>query len=487
MATKIVILNNKKCQIFTDDETLIKKLRSRLSFKVKGVEFTPAYQNGWNGITYLLSKNNKFDLGLLNNVKIYLNNLNIRFIIEDQRLPKIINIPLDISTNLEKYGLIPRDYQLRTLEAVKNNDKGIIHSATGSGKTLVIALITAYINKPTIIYVIGLDLLDQFHKLFSKLFSEEIGYIGNGICEPRNITIATIWTIGKSLNLDNKFLLNDREKNYEQSPKFENYVKIQKLLKQTKLHILDECHVVTTNTIDAIYKQIDPEYLYGCSGTPYRQDHTELLSTAILGDKIINISASELIDRKILAQPIIKYIPVPKMTLKDNYQSVYKRYVVENEYRNKLIIDNVLKLIDKNYTPLVLFKQIKHGNILYDMMLEKNIKCILLSGKDPLNERNKAKELLNNKEINCVVASTIFDIGLDLPILSSLVLAGGGCAVNICIQRVGRVLRAYPEKKHVVIIDFYDQCKFLKKHSMIRYETFCSEPSFIIKKCIEMK
>lgn len=51
----------------------------------------------------------------------------------------------------------------------------------------------------------------------------------------------------------------------------------------------------------------------------------------------------------------------------------------------------------------------------------------------------------------------------------------------------GRVIRSSPNKTYAAIIDFYDQTKFLKKHSMIRYKTYTEEPGFIVHKSKEMK
>ena len=134
--TKIIILNNKKCQIVSEDIVLLKKLHNYLSFKVAGVEYSPAYQNGWSGITYLLSKTKKFDLGLLEKVKTFLNNASINYIIEDKRLAKIINDELDISDALKKHNLIPREHQIRIKNITDIYDRGIIRAATGAGKTL---------------------------------------------------------------------------------------------------------------------------------------------------------------------------------------------------------------------------------------------------------------------------------------------------------------------------------------------------------------
>ena len=485
---KIIILNNKKCQIISDDLDLLKKLHRFLSFKLAGIEYSPAYQNGWSGITYLLSKANKFNYGLLEKVKSFLIDNNHIFTVEDKRLPKSLIDSVDLSDKLKEHNLIPRDHQIRINNITDTHDRGIIRAATGSGKTLCIALITAKLNKPTIIYVIGLDLLDQFHKLFSKLFNEKIGYIGNSICDPARITIASIWTIGRALSLD-KNIVDDESVSSEKDIDQSNYSKIIDLLSKSKLHIIDESHVVATNTISEIYKNIDPEYIYGFSGTPFRDDNSDLLINGILGEQIIDVPASELIDKGLLATPIIKFVSVPKKHLENGsqYQSVYKEYIVENDIRNNLIVKYTMGLLNKNYTPLVLFKQINHGNILLEKLQNAGIKCEMLYGNDTIERRNEVKEMLISKKISVILASTIFDLGVDIPELNALVLCGGGRSSIRALQRIGRVIRAFPGKKFAAVVDFYDQVKFLKKHSVIRYDIYSSEPGFKVIKCKEMK
>jgi superfamily II DNA or RNA helicase len=259
------------------------------------------------------------------------------------------------------------------------------------------------------------------------------------------------------------------------------------MLQATKLHIYDESHVVSTSTIAEIYKNIDPEYIYGFSGTPFRDDNSDLLIHGILGEQIIDVSASELINKGLLATPLIKFYTVPKMSVGSTYPAVYKDYIVENNIRNNMIADLAKELIDKKYTPLVLFKQIKHGDILLEKLQDRDIKCAMLYGNDTLERRNEVKEQLVNKEIDLILASTIFDLGLDLPILSALILCGGGKSSIRALQRIGRCIRSFPGKNYAAIVDFYDQVKFLKKHSMIRYKVYSYERGFRVFKSKEMK
>ena len=484
MKTKIIIYDNKKCRFITEDLNLFKKIKKHLSYRIEGVEYTEAYKNGWNGITYLISDKGLFSLGLIENVKIFIKENNIEYEIEDNRLPIQINEEINISENLKKLKIIPRDYQEKIVKACIENTRGIVRLCTGSGKTLCIALITAKLNKPTIIYVIGLDLLKQFHDLFSSLFNEEIGYIGDGICNIKRINIASVWTIGRALSV--KTPVDEEDISTEKYNESHQY-KILNMLKSTKVHVIDECQVIVANTLKEIYKNIDPEIILGYSGTPYRDDGSNLLSNSILGQQIIDVSASELIEKGFLAKPIIKFVPVPPIPLStSNYQKVYKEYIVENSIRNKLILKYTKELIDKNYKTLVLFKQIIHGDILAEMFEKVGIRFSLLSGKDSLIIRDEVKRKINNNEIDVILASTIYDVGTDIPIISALVLCGAGKSKLRSLQRVGRCVRKYEGKKRAIVIDFYDQSRFLKKHSLKRLSAYKSEPGFdlIIPKII---
>jgi len=134
-------------------------------------------------------------------------------------------------------------------------------------------------------------------------------------------------------------------------------------------------------------------------------------------------------------------------------------------------------MVAKGYQTLVLFNSLKHGKILYELF-QGNMSCALLDGSNDKDERDQVKNDLMNHKIDCVLASRIFDIGVDIPSLSGLVVGCGGKSTVKALQRVGRVIRKYKTKKHAVIVDFLDQTHFLKEHSKIRCKIYKSEKGF---------
>lgn len=484
-------IHNSYCSLDNEtDLTFISRLDQELSYRVQGAEYTRKFKGfydrsgnfvKWDGRRRFLTNKLNIPRGLRERVIEFYEAHDKPLEIIDCRPDKSPSQKIDILPALKAVGKSPFPHQLVAVEAVKNHDQGIIRMPTGSGKTIVAAMITAEFGKRTIIYVIGKDLLYQMHELFSSLFNQKIGIIGDGQCEIADINIASVWTIGQAVGLKKNSIINDSVGDESQTDP-QRYQDIRDLLKTAKVHLWDECHISACSTIQEIGKKINPEHIYGMSASPWRDDNADLLIECILGKYIVNISASELIKGGYLVQPIIRFlnVPPPIEKLTRHYQSIYSKYVIENPERNGMITLGTQKLVEQGYQTLVLFNNIKHGNILYDE-ISKKIPCILLNGNDSAETRQDAKKKLECGEINCIIASRIFDIGVDLPSLSGLVVAGSGKSSVRALQRIGRVIRKYPNKKQAVILDFVDNVTFLKNHSKARKKIYSSEKGFIVE------
>jgi superfamily II DNA or RNA helicase len=396
-------------------------------------------------------------------------------VVDEERVKTLID-SIEIGKTLKSIGKEPRQYQLDILDAVKRSDHGIIRAATGAGKTLCSTMMVAHFGKYAIIYVIGKDLLHQTHGFFEEVFDQKIGKIGDGICEIEDINIASVWTIGQALGMDKSSIILD-SLDGEEMLSHEKYKSILDMMAMAKVHIFDECHLAACDTIQEISRNIKPEYIYGMSASPWRDDNKDLLIEAIFGDKIVDISASYLIRNKYLTKPTIRFIDNPKYGRDAKYPTIYKNYIVKNDIRNANIVKSAVKLVELGYQPLVSYIRIAHGKSLYEQISDR-MPCILLSGKDSIKKRNEAKKKLENKEINCILASKIFDMGVDLPSLSGLINAGGGKSSVRALQRVGRVLRTYPGKNRSIVVEFFDRAKFLKKHSRKRRDIYLTEEEF---------
>lgn len=479
-----IIINGTSCKLIDDSipTRVLQKLDLELSYKIEGAEFSEAYKSrGWDGTKHLLSKKLEFPYGLLDRVKDFLKVYDIEYTIKDNRdifKPR----PIDISERLKELKKIPYDYQIKAASIVLEKDCGIIRMATGAGKSIVCCMMIANLGRNANVYVIGKDLLYQLHSLLKQVFVNiKVGIIGDGLCEIGDINVISIFTAGICCGIDKKKIINDDFDGENIVPENKHQF-IREALKKAKVHILDECQVVTAETINIIHKNINAAYIYGMSATPYRGDNSSILiSESILGRNIVDISASYLIERGFLVQPVIKFIDVPKYkgVLPKTYQQIYTTYIVENKVRNDLIIEHAKDLVAKGYKTLILFDKIAHGDLLYDA-LKDQIPCSLLSGKDSNEQRNIIKKDIETGTIKCIIVSRIFEVGVDIPCINGLILASPTKSkIKVC-QKIGRVIRKFEGKSFAAVIDFKDSAKYFKLHSEERKKIYELEPKFKI-------
>lgn len=478
----IIQIKGNKAQILGEkDYRFLDGLDLELSYMLLGVEFSPAFiKNRWDGKTRLLRPDLSFPIGLIPRV--------VEFYKKSDKEVSITDLntyseptPIDILTHLKKINKIPRPYQIKAAECAIKQKRGILKICTGAGKTLIAALIIAAIGKKAILYVIGTDLLHQTHKFFEDVFQRPIGKIGDGECQIEDITICSIWTVGKVLGINkNKISYDDEQTSKEKEIKEEYYDQIKKFIRSSVVNIVDEVHIAASQTVQKISSEMCGEYSIGLSASPYRDDRSDLLIEAVFGKIIVNISASELIAQGFLVKPVIKFIsvPKPKYMLEKTYREIYSTYIVRNEVRNELILKAAKSLTDQGFITLILYKEIIHGKYLYEQLIERGIKCHLLNGSNSSDVRQDVIQEVISGKCNLILASSIFDLGVDISNLSGLILAGSGKSSVRAIQRIGRVIRPSKGKDMAAIIEFDDKVKYLREHALIRRRIYESEEGF---------
>lgn len=461
-----------------DDVEILRALDEELSFWVQGAQYTKAFRGyqdkdgksvTWDGRRRLLTKGLSFPRGLVPRVERFFRTRGVGCQV---RVPWVAPAdPWDVESTLKKMDKEPYPYQREAAITLIGGERGVLRMPTGSGKTLVGLLVTAALGKRAIIYVIGSDLLYQWHELFTEALGMPVGIVGDGKCEIEDVTIASVWTVGQALGVK-KALVDQDEK--EKKVSHEKYPAIRAMLREAPVHLFDECHLAACKTIQEIAKAIRPDHVYGMSASPWRDDGADLLVESMLGGKVVDVPAQRLIEQGYLAEPLIRFIPVPTQSVPKLYPSVYKKYVVENEVRNDLVAEGAVRLVEQGFQTLVLFHSLAHGAEL-EQRIGARIPCEKLSGKDSSDRRKAVKEAVGEGKVNCVLASKIFDTGVDIPSLSGLVTAGAGKSTVRALQRVGRVIRRYPGKERAIVFDFKDDAKFLRDHSEVRKRCYQEE------------
>ena len=463
---------------------VVNYLKGMLSFFVEGYEWTDAYrtftfagERMWDGKKKLFRYNWKKEIGSCpSGLAIYvikiLEDFQLTFAIDDKR-PQI-----QYTDNpLKLHGITPRDYQELGLNEFLRRMWIIWQAATGAGKTVMIAMAIARTNVSTMIYVHTFDLLDQMYDELTRMLQIPIGRIGGGKCDIQKINVCMIQTCHKVLG--EKYVKYFSSEPDDNTDIVKTKLTIAKVIKNAVMIVFDECHHLRASTIQKIARASKSAVLrIGSSATSFRDQGDDLLIEAQLGAALFNVDASYLIRRNFLVQPKIKFLHIPLIRLSGRYQQVYKEYIVMNPVRNQMILNIARKLHKQGRKILIIVSyRDTHRQIIIDM-IKPYMKVKFLLGLVNKPERRQILAQMKAGKLDCVIGTSLADEGLNLRIVSGLILAGGGKSRTKVFQRVGRALRTYDGKKDAVIYSFIDNAKYLRKHSFELIRLLKTEPEF---------
>lgn len=230
------------------------------------------------------------------------------------------------------------------------------------------------------------------------------------------------------------------------------------------------------------------------SATPRRTDGSTLKLFAGSGPILYFSTAEEQIQKGRLCELDIQYKVFDHKLFNDNdgdvnYADMYRMCIVENENRNIEVIKSAREMINEDRHVLVLIQFIEHGLTLRNMFLEHGFNPTdirFIWGETPDKIRTSAINEFRKGDFRIMIGSTIFDAGVNVPIISGVIMAGAGNSDITLVQRIGRgarncnyedVLGYLPEfmkqnhgKKVTKIVDFMDtNVKFFHKQSKNRY------------------
>jgi superfamily II DNA or RNA helicase len=377
------------------------------------------------------------------------------------------------------------DFQLRpyqTEACIKAHEVGrcMIRVATGGGKTVIAGHLMAHIGGPILFFVHTKDLLYQAKEMFQQMFSTPVGQVGDGVIDPQFITVCTLQTAARALDIEYVKDKNNEDDTWQDKTQIDatNKLVILAMLKDCEVLFMDECHRVACVTAQSVVDAVpNAQYRFGLSASPWRDDGADIVLEGCFGQVEVNINATELIEKGYLVTPYIRMVkgPIGRFPKKTPYTAVYDEYIVNNDERNGLGVSHAKSLMSRGLSTLVLVRQIAHG-----AAISERLGIPFLSGKDDSSLRNSVLNDLRANRLAGLVATTIADEGLDVKPLAGLVLLGAGKSSTRALQRVGRVLRPYPGKTHAEVIDFEDNAKYLFDHSKARLKIYESEPGFTI-------
>lgn len=470
MSTEIQFATNAiKAKLINPTDEVKVLLTDLLSYYVKGYENTYSFKNGtWDGRSTMFDwRTETFPVGFISVIGGHLMKLGYRVIVLSNSLPEPLG---HVPKVLGGFSYTDRyDYQWQTVEALLKRGIMIARLSTGAGKTFAAALCTAKINRPTLILTKRQPLLYQFWDRM-KDFGFDPGIVGdNRMLIKPDLTIAMSQTLIKRLEC-----------------KDDLYEPIKDYLNKVEFIIGEEVHEISDNSYWNIIQNCpNAYYRLGLTATPFMKDKSESNMRLLGGFGPVGIDVSEkvLIDRGINAKPIFKfatYEKPSKLRFTSNYQKAVFEGITHCKERNKIIIEHVIEAAKKNLPVLVLVQRKEHGNVLLANLKDTGLKTEYIWGETDNDKRQESLNNLVSRKTEVLIGSTILDVGVDVPAIGLVVMAGGGKAEVSYRQRIGRGLREKKTGSNVCfILDFEDSWNtHLNNHYLERLKVIKSTPGF---------
>lgn len=354
------------------------------------------------------------------------------------------------------FDIIPYSYQKEILDKlqaereVHNRYKNLIVAATGTGKTVISAFdYKRFVkdnpgSKNRLLFVAHREeILKQSLDAFRRILRDRnFGDLWVGRYEPTQIDhlFITIQTFNSQ-----EFTENIKEDYYD-------YV------------IIDEFHHSAAPSYIRLLDYVKPKILLGMTATPERMDGKDV--TEYFDNKIAaEIRLGEAINRKILS-PFNYFAVTDEVSLKEiewkkggyNVNELEKVYTKDNQRAN-LIIESI-----KRYTKSI--KDVRalgfcvsklHAEFMSKYFNKVGIPSIYLTSDSNDEERDSAKKKLNNKEINFIFVVDLYNEGVDIPAIDTVLFLRPTESITVFLQQLGRGLRLSEGKDCLTVLDYVGQ------------------------------
>ena len=236
---------------------------------------------------------------------------------------------------------------------------------------------------------------------------------------------------------------------------------------------------------------------HGFSGTCFRTDNADLHLLANTGDVISRYTTSQMIEWGWLSRPHI-YMPEVggPVCYSTDWRVVEKEALANNDARNSTGCQFIYDRYNRGDQILAMVRLVPHGHAIKDMLThafgisQRDIRY--MSGSNCTPAREKALADFRYGRFPILIGTSIYNEGIDLPMVGAGVNFAGGLGDIATVQRLGRVIRKKPDpalgdvnpeiEQVIRYHDFDDRGhKYTRKHARQRKKVYEDEPAFILR------
>jgi superfamily II DNA or RNA helicase len=353
------------------------------------------------------------------------------------------------------FDIKPYPFQLEILEKleverkVHNRHRNLVVAATGTGKTII----SAFDYKNFKQNAPSAKLLFLAHR--KEILTQAISCF-RGILKDNNF--GELWVDGIApTSYENVFAsvqtLNNRIGRLELSPQYFDYI------------VIDECHHLKADSYRGIINYFSSQILLGLTATPERMDGGDIQED-FCNRIAAEIRLPEALNRKLLC-------PFQYFGVSDNIDlstvgwaggkyiaSELSNIYTANDRRVREIIDALEKYTkDKSEVRALGFcVTMEHAKFMAEKFTLAGFKAAYLTSDNTQN-RNLVRSQLLNKEINYLFVVDIFNEGVDIPEIDTVLFLRPTESLTIFLQQLGRGLRLADDKDCLTVLDFVGNAK----------------------------
>ncbi len=335
---------------------------------------------------------------------------------------------------------IPNTIQQEALKALKKSrvdgyKRGLVVMATGLGKTWLAAFDTLQLSCAKVLFVAHREeILNQAEYTFVRIRPQDKAarYRGSGEELDADMVFASVQTLAKSQHL-NRF-----------SARHFDYI------------IVDEFHHASAPTYRRLLNHFRPNFLLGLTATPERTDQADIL--ALCDDNLVyRRDMFDGINSGLLSP--FNYYGIADQTV--DYQSIPWRsgQFDPHELQNKLATTARAKHAlecwqeHKQNRTLAFCISKKHADYMAAYFQDRGYEAVSVHSDSEIR-RNEALSKLERAEIDIIFSVDLFNEGVDLPSIDTVLMLRPTDSKIIFLQQLGRGLRTHILKQNLVVLDF---------------------------------
>lgn len=227
--------------------------------------------------------------------------------------------------------------------------------------------------------------------------------------------------------------------------------------------VIDEFHHASAQSYKKIINHFEPIELLGLTATPERTDGERVQDTYFGGRIATELRLWDALDQELLApfhyfgiSEDTKYTDIEWKGRRGYNVAELSNVVTGNHVRDKLLLDELhRKIADYDALKALVFcVDIKHAKYINELLNSKGLASVVVTSETPGHLRDKAIQDLKQGIIKALVSVDIFNEGVDIPAVNTVVMLRPTESPLIFLQQLGRGLRKFTGKSSVLVLDF---------------------------------